>query len=239
MIYFQAYTNTYAPVDVLKKRYGIVKKYNDIVAIAIGTRPDCVDRDILELINSYTDDYEIWIEYGLQTIHDRTLHMINRGHSFDNFLEAITLTRMFPKIKICVHTIIGLPEETREDMIMTAKMLAELNVEGVKIHPLHVVRDTKLAVGHENPASTLIFCTRQPMYDEGEYVPLDKDQYIDYVTTFLEYLSPTTVIQRLTADCPKEYLVAPQWLSEKQSILSTIELQLLTNNTFQGKKHTT
>lgn len=217
MVYFQAYTNTYASPDVLKEKYDVVRKFNDVVGLAIGTRPDCVNEKILNLIESYSDNYEVWLEYGLQSIHDKTLKLINRNHTYDDFVKAVQMTRM-RNIKICAHIIIGLPGETKEEMLETAKALAELKIDGVKIHPLHIVKDTKL----------------EELYREGKYKPLELDEYVNIVTEFLQYLPPTTVIQRITADCPKELLVAPEWINNKQRVLNMIEKRLEEKDTHQG-----
>ncbi len=221
IIYFQAYTNTYAPTQILRQKYDTIKQFDDVVAIAIGTRPDCVNKEILELINSYSDEYEVWIEYGLQSIHDKTLKIINRGHSFKDFLNAVSLTRLYPKIKICVHVIIGLPGETKEDMIMTARIIADLNMEGVKIHPLHVIKGTKL----------------EEMFNNGSFKPLEINEYINLVASFIENLAPSTVIQRISADCPPDLLIAPKWLHEKVKVLKSIDDYLEKSGIFQGKQY--
>lgn len=219
MIYFQAFTNTYAAVSELKKIYDHVKEYEDIVAIAIGTRPDCIDGEKLALINQYTEDKEVWIEYGLQTINDMTLQTINRGHGLKEFLNAVALTRDYPNIKICVHAILGLPGETEEDNVKTACMLCDLGIEAIKIHPLHVVRNTKL----------------EELFLHKQYVPLSLEEYILLVIAFLERTSSKTVIQRLTAECPPDLLIAPDWINEKGRIIGEIERHLVDMNTFQGK----
>ncbi|MCK5533961.1 TIGR01212 family radical SAM protein [bacterium] len=221
IVYFQAYTNTYAKPDVLKEKYDIIKKFKDIVGIAIGTRPDCIDEEILALINSYTAEYEVWMEYGLQSIHPQTLEFINRGHTFEQFLEAIKATREKKDIKICVHIILGLPGETKQMVLETAKTLALLKVDGVKIHPLHIIKGTKL----------------EEMFKQGLYKPLKFEEYLDLTIEFLEYLWPETVIQRITADCPREFLVEPLWMLEKNKVLEKIENTLGQRNTFQGKHY--
>ncbi len=217
IVYFQAYSNTYAPLDILKERYDVVRKFKDIVGISIGTRPDCVDEKILDLIDSYSKDYETWIEYGLQSIHDKTLKLINRHHTYEDFLKAVELAKK-RNIKICAHIIIGLPNETKEEMLETAKALAHLKIDGVKIHPLHIVKGTKL----------------EELFKKGKYKPLELDEYVNIATEFLEYLPSTTVIQRLTADCPKEFLVAPLWILEKNKVLNLIEKKLAEKGTHQG-----
>jgi len=218
MVYFQAYTNTYAPADSLKKRYDIVKNFKNIVGIAIGTRPDCVNEEILALIESYSADYEVWVEYGLQSIHAKTLQVINRNHTYQDFLHAIELTRG-RNIKICVHVIIGLPGEGEKEVLQTAREVGRLGLQGIKIHPLHVVKGTRL----------------EDMYKKGEYKPLTREEYVDLTVKFLEYLPPGLVIQRISADCPAELLVAPEWIAKKKEVLNKIEERLKEKNTFQGR----
>jgi uncharacterized protein len=198
IVYFQAYTNTYADAGHLKSVYDKIRKFKDIVSLSIATRPDCVDRGILNLIASYSKDYEVWVEYGLQSIHDKTLDFINRGHSYNDFLDAFTLTRGYP-IKICVHLILGLPGETDDMMLETAGEMSRLGIDGIKIHPLHVVRSTAL----------------ERMYRENRYTPLDLNSYLKILGRFIGCLSPDIVIQRLNAFCPKEILVAPDWVSQR------------------------
>lgn len=219
MAYFQAYTNTYAPVNELKKIYDTIKDFPEIIGLSIGTRPDCVNEDILQLIDSYTQNYEVWIEYGLQSIHKKTLELINRGHVYEDFLKAVELTRKYKKINICAHVIIGLPYETREMIIQTAKATGSLKLDGIKIHPMHIVKDTEL----EN------------IYKQGKYKPLELNEYIDLATNFLEYMWPNTTIQRITADCPKDLLISPEWILNKNKVLQGIEKKLIGKNTFQGK----
>lgn len=230
IVYFQAYTNTYLPArlqyvgagaspEILRERYDAVRKFDDVVGISIATRPDCVDEEILDLIKSYTEDYEVWLEYGLQSAHDKTLEFINRGHTYEDFLGAVKLTRKRKSIKICAHVIVGLPNETREEILATAKALGQLKLEGIKIHPLHVIRGTKL----------------EELYQSKSYAPLAFDEYVDLAVDFLEYLSPGTVVQRISADCPEEFLAAPAWMLAKDRVLKAIDEKLLAENKFQGR----
>ncbi len=218
IVYFQAYTNTYASIKSLKKKYDIVKNFKDVVGIAIGTRPDCIDNDILDLIESYSMDYEVWIEYGVQSIHEKTLKIINRNHTYEDFLRAVELTKG-RDIKICVHVIIGLPKEGEKEILETAKEIGKLNLEGIKIHPLHIIKGTKL----------------EGIYKKGEYEPLKMEEYVELVIKFLEYLPPDTIIQRITADCPPEFLIAPLWILKKREVLTKIEEKLEEKNTYQGR----
>jgi len=225
IVYFQAYTNTYAPLSELKARYDVIKKYPEVVGLSIATRPDCIDEPILDLINSYTDHYEVWLEYGLQSIHQKTLDFINRGHYFDAFLKAVQLTRSKTNIKICCHVIIGLPyewskKETKQMIRETAREIGNMELEGIKIHPLHIIKGTKL----------------EAIFREGGYQPLELEEYVELAVEFLEYLSPNTVVQRISADCPKNWLVAPLWILNKQQVIRTIEKRLKERATFQGAK---
>ena len=215
IVYFQAYTNTYAPIDKLKQIYDSAKKFENIIGISIATRPDCVNKDVIGLIASYTKDYEVWIEYGLQTVHKKTLDFINRGHLHEDFLKAVELTRKKKDIKICAHVIIGLPFEDEGMIIETARSVACLKLDGIKIHPLHIIKGTRL----------------EEFYKAGKFQVLELEEYIDLAVKFLEYLWPETVIQRISADCPKDLLVAPLWILDKSKVLRGIEQK----DTFQGR----
>lgn len=218
MSYFQAYTNTYKPVQELEKIYGSALNHPDIVGISIGTRPDCVDSDKLNLIASYTKDYETWIEYGLQSVHDRTLKYINRGHDFKTFTRTCDET-MKRGIKVCAHVILGLPGESRDDMLETAKTLAEMGVDGVKIHDLCIMKNTKLA----------------QIYKEQEIKLLEEDEYVSLVCDFLEVLPVETTIHRLAGNGLQALKIAPLWLNKKFEVLNKIDRELLTRNSWQGK----
>ena len=217
IVYFQPYSNTYAPVNILKERYDTVKNFPDIVGISIGTRPDCIDEEKLSLIQGYTERYEVWIEYGLQSIHDRTLKLINRNHTYIDFLKAVEMTKG-RNIKICAHIIIGLPGETKEDILETARECGRLKLDGIKIHPLYIVKGTAL----------------EKMFNSGKYQPLGFDRYIEIASEFIGYLPPETVIHRFTADCPEEVLVGPLWIREKQKIIRCLEEYMLSKGLFQG-----
>ena len=203
--YFQAHTNTYASIDKLKATYDQVAGFDDIVGLSIGTRPDAIDREKLKLIASYKDRYEIWMEYGLQSAHDRTLKLINRGHVFSDFVNASKLTKEF-SIPICAHVILGLPGETKEDMMATARGLAELNVEGIKIHLLHILKGSKL----------------EELYRRGEVRLLEQDEYVELVREFLGNLSPDIIVYRLTGQGSESDHVAPLWALDKTSTINKI-----------------
>lgn len=217
--YFQAFTNTYASTDKLKKIYDQVLGFDEVVGISIGTRPDAVDRDKLELISSYKNRFDVWMEYGLQSIHDKTLTRVNRGHSFADFLKALNLTREFD-IPACAHVILGLPGETRADMIETAKSLTSLRIDAVKIHLLHILKGSRL----------------EELYNKGEVRVLERDEYVDLVCDFLECLSPDIIIERLTGEGAPGRHVAPLWALDKIEAISKIGEELVRRKSHQGAK---
>ncbi len=219
MSYFQAYSNTYKPVGELEKIYNSALNNDKIVGLSIGTRPDCVDDDKLNLIAGYKDDYYTWVEYGLQSIHDKTLRRINRGHDFDCFLRAYEKTKE-RGINVCVHVIFGL-WETRDEILQTAQKLAELKVDGVKIHMLCALENTKLA----------------QIYEEKAIDFMSEREYIETVCDFLEYLPPETTIHRLAGNGLKKNLIAPRWLGKKLDCLNQIDRELLSRDTFQGSRY--
>jgi len=207
--YFQAFSNTYAPPEILKKIYDQVLPFEEIVGLSIGTRPDTVDEEKLALIFSYKNRLEVWIEYGLQSIHDKTLKAINRGHSYQDFLKAVEMTRRF-EIPICAHVILGLPDETPEEMMATARELKRLEIEGVKIHLFHILKGS----GFEK------------LYQQGNIRLLEQDEYVNLVCNFLENLSPKTIIQRLTGEGTPEDHIAPKWALDKIGTINKIEAEL-------------
>lgn len=218
MSYFQAFSNTYKPVTELEKIYNASLCDDRIVGLSIGTRPDCVDDEKLKLISSYAQDYETWVEYGLQSIHDKTLERINRGHDFDCFLKAYEKTKE-NNIKVCVHVIFGL-WESHDEIIQAAQKLAELKVDGVKIHMLCALENTKLA----------------NLYRAGEIDFMSEDEYVQTVCDFLEYLPPDTTIHRLAGNGFSKTLIAPQWLGKKFDCLNKIDREFVKRNSYQGCK---
>ena len=218
MSYFQAYTNTYKPVKELENIYSCALKHPDVIGISIGTRPDCIDNEKLDLIASYTKDYETWIEYGLQSIHEKTLKLINRGHDFKTFEHACEET-MKRGINVCVHVILGLPDETRADMLKTAETLARMGVNGIKIHDLCVIKNTKL----------------EQIYNQGNLKLLEEEEYVSLVCDFLELLPEKTTIHRLAGNGLQSLKVAPLWLNKKFEILNKIDREFIQRNSWQGK----
>jgi radical SAM protein (TIGR01212 family) len=219
LAYFQAATNTYAPVDKLRKLYDEALEHPQVVGLAIGTRPDCVPEDILNLIEGYARNRYVCLELGLQSIHDRSLDWMNRGHHFDAFVDAVHRCQG-RGLDLCAHVILGLPSESREDMLATADALASLPVHAVKIHNLHVVKDTPL----------------EAMYRRGEARMFEREEYVEVVCDFLERLRPDTVIHRLSGDAPPDYLVAPLWCLDKPALLHAIHEELERRDSWQGKK---
>ena len=218
--YFQAFTNTYAPADRLKNIYDSVLPYKEIVGISIGTRPDTIDSEKLRLIHSYRDRYEVWLEYGLQSIHDTTLRYIERGHDYDDFRKAVTMTKEFG-LPVCAHIILGLPGESREDMANTAIALSSLKIDAVKIHLLHVLRGSRL----------------EKLYEEGRINIMGQDEYADIVCDFLEYLRPDIIIQRLTGEGVREEHIAPVWALNKIETINKIVERLKRRGSYQGMKY--
>ena len=217
--YFQSFSNTYGPYEKLKGLYKEALAIDDIVGLSVGTRPDCVDESILTLLEGYTKDYLVWIEYGIQSIHDRTLTFINRGHDVRCFKRAVEATRT-RGIKICTHVILGLPFEDRRDMLATAKAVAAMGIDGIKIHLLYVIKGTGM----------------EKLYQEGTYRCLEQDEYANLVCDFLELLPPDMVIQRLTGDPHPDELVAPEWSLRKNETLSRIKKILADRDSWQGKR---
>jgi len=221
--YFQSFSNTYGPVEKLRKTYGVIFDYPEIVGLAIGTRPDCIDKAIVELLKEFQErGYFLWIELGLQSRHNETLKRLNRGHSFEDFLKAYSLLRE-AQIPTVVHLIFGLPWETKEMMLETAQTLAELKPSGVKFHALYLVKGTPLA----------------EIYEKERFPVLSLEEYAELVGEALARLSPETVIHRLTSDPPREELIAPLWLLNKNEVLNQIQAYLKSKGLYQGKLYQT
>ena len=217
--YFQSFSNTYGPYEGLKGLYEEALAFDDIVGLSIGTRPDCVDESVLTLIESYARDYLVWIEYGLQSINDRVLALLNRGHDVACFRRAVDKTKG-RGIKICAHVILGLPFEGRHDMLATAEAVAAMGIDGIKIHLLYVVKGTRM----------------EELYLEGKYRCLEQEEYVNLVCDFLELLPPDMVIQRLTGDPHPHELVAPEWSLRKNETLSRIKEIFTERDSWQGKR---
>jgi radical SAM protein (TIGR01212 family) len=216
--YFQSFTNTYAPIEILRKVYEEALAVEDVVGLSIGTRPDCVDEPVLNLLQGYAKHHLIWIEYGLQSSNDDTLKAINRGHDAACFQKAVQATKN-RGIKICAHVILGLPGENRSHMLETAEFIANLGIDGIKLHLLYIIQGTAI----------------ERLYQEGRYQCLSQNAYVDRVCDFLERIPEEVVIQRLTGDPHPHELVAPQWSLRKAETLARINKSLEDRDTRQGR----
>ena len=218
--YFQAHTNTYAPLEVLKKKFEEAAALEGVVGISIATRADCLSDDVIAYLNELSHRIDVTVELGLQTVYDETADFINRGHSFADFEDGYRRLRAgAPSVEICVHLIFGLPGETRTMMLESVRKTAELHPEQVKIHLLHVIAGTKLA----------------EIYKNGGYTPMERQDYIDTVCDALTLLPEDTVIGRLTGDGMADSLLAPEWSRKKVSILNDIDRKMYENDLWQGK----
>ncbi len=215
--YFQSFSNTYAPVDVLRSIYDTVLPYPDIVGLAIGTRPDCIDREKLDLIAGYASKRLVWIEYGLQSASDETLRRINRGHDVQSFVDAVNLTAHYT-VRRCAHVIIGLPGEGMGDYLRTARLVSSLPVTDVKIHLLYVVRGTPM----------------EDMLLQGSYRPLTMEEYAEATARFIGHLRDDIVIQRITGDPHADELVGPRWALEKARVRAAILARMSAAGITQG-----
>lgn len=216
--YFQAYTNTYAPVEYLRTIFTEAMEHPDIVALSIGTRPDCLGEEVLELLDELNKKKPVWIELGLQTMHERTAQYIRRGYKLSCFERAVTELRN-RNIDVIVHTILGLPGETREDILATMKYLNSKNIQGIKLQLLHVLKGTDLAQN----------------YLDGKFTVYEREEYLDLLRECLEHLDPSVVIHRMTGDGPAELLIAPLWASRKREVLNLLHHQMKEKGSFQGK----
>jgi radical SAM protein (TIGR01212 family) len=218
LAYFQAFTNTYAPVEHLRRVYEEALAVQGVVGLAVGTRPDCVDAGIIDLLASYTEKYLVWLEYGLQSVHDETLDRINRGHDFAAFEQAVEMARG-RGIQICAHLILGLPGETPAMMRRSAQIVGQMGIDGIKLHLLYVVKGTAL----------------DALYQRGGYRCLERGAYADLVCDVLERLPQNLVIQRLTGDPHPYDLRAPLWALNKKAAMNAIIDRLEKRDSWQGK----
>lgn len=218
--YFQAYTNTYAPVDYLRKIYTEAISHPDIVAISIGTRPDCLGEDILQLLDELNQKKPVWVELGLQTIHETTARYIRRGYPLSCFEQTVSELRK-RNLDVIVHTILGLPGESKNDILSTIEYLNHRDIQGIKLQLLHVLKGTDLAED----------------YLAGKFQVYSMEEYLELVIDCLEHLNPEIVIHRLTGDGPKDLLIAPLWSSAKRTVLNTLHRECKLRHAFQGKQY--
>lgn len=215
--YFQAYTNTYAPINLLREKYEEAIRQEGVVALAIATRPDCLSKEVLDLLEELSEKVYIWLELGLQTINKNSAKIINRGYNLETFEEAIMeLNRR--KIDVVVHTIFGLPGETKDDMLATVKYIANKPIKGIKFHLLHLMKNTPLV----------------KFYEEGKLRFLEEEEYIEILCESIAMLPQGTIIHRLTGDAPRELLIGPMWSLKKWEILNAIDNKLAEKNLYQG-----
>ncbi len=219
LVYFQPFTNTYAPVSELERLYTEALSHPSVIGLAIGTRPDCIDEDKVSLIESFAKDKFVLIEYGLQSIYDKTLQYIHRGHNYQTFLDAVNLTAG-RGIHIGAHIIVGFPTETREEMLYIATELSKLPVEFIKIHQLQIVKDTPLAGYYEDEPFHVFTC----------------QEYLDFTVDFIEHLSPRIVIQRFFATAPDDILIAPKWGKSRHQLMNAIQKRFIQRDAMQGTK---
>ncbi len=217
--YFQANTNTAASSLRLREIFEKALSYEEIVGISIGTRPDWVFEDHIELLDELNKRTYLWVELGLQTIHSKGLKFLRRHHDLADFVKT-TLELKKRGIRVCAHTIIGIPGESEEEMIETARFLSAIGVEGIKIHLLHILKNTDL----------------EKLYYEGKVKLLEKDEYVRIVVDFLEHLSPEIIVQRLTGERDREIFIAPQWALNKLDVIDSIRKEFEKRDSFQGKK---
>lgn len=215
--YFQAFTNTYGDLETLKKRYELFLGYPDVVAIAIATRADCITEEIARYLADLATKIDIYIELGLQTIHDETAAAINRAHSYQDFLHGLNLCRQYD-LNVCVHLINGLPGETRDMMLATAKAVGQLDIQALKIHSLYIIKGTAMAT----------------QYLTHPFPVLSREDYIDLVVEQLRNIPPEIVIERLTGDGVAKDVIAPLWSLNKTTILNDIDKRMKAENIVQG-----
>lgn len=216
--YFQAFTNTYAPVEELKRKYNEALKQEGVVAIAIATRPDCLQDEVLELLEEINKKFYVWVELGLQTVSDETARKINRGYKLEVYEDAIRRLKE-RNIDFVTHCIFGLPGETKEDMLRSVDYIAHSGSKGIKFHLLHLMKHTPMV----------------KLYERGELKFLSQDDYIDLICKSIAMLPEDMVIHRLTGDAPRDLLIGPMWSLKKWEVLNAIDKALVDNEIYQGK----
>lgn len=215
--YFQANTNTYGPLKKIQKMIQPFLNNDDVKGIALATRPDCLDKEIVQYLAKINQQKDIYIELGLQTIHEQTSQLINRGHSYQEFLDGLSLLRKY-HLEVCVHIINGLPHETKEMMLETAKTVGQLDIQAIKIHMLYVIKNTVL----------------EKMYYQHDFELLSRQDYIDLVVEQLRYIPEHIVIERLTGDGKVDDLIAPLWSIKKVTIINDIDKKMKELDIYQG-----
>ncbi|MCD8508826.1 MAG: TIGR01212 family radical SAM protein [Bacillus sp. (in: Bacteria)] len=216
--YFQAYTNTYAPVEELREMFEIILAQEDVVGLSIATRPDCLPDDVVEYLAELNERTYLWVELGLQTVHERTADLINRAHDYQCYVDGVEKLRKH-NIRICSHIINGLPLETHDMMMETAREVAKLDVQGIKIHLLHLLRKTPMV----------------KQYEKGLLEFMSAEEYIQLVCDQLEVIPPEVIVHRLTGDGPADLMIGPMWSLNKWEVLNGIDHEMKRRNSWQGK----
>ncbi len=219
--YFQPATNTYAPLDRLRDVYEQALAHEAVVGLAVGTRPDCVPDDVLDLLTEIAARTYLSVEFGMQTMHDRSLDWMNRGHHHDASIDAMQRSRG-RGFERCAHVMLGLPGETHDDMLATAREIGRLGFDAVKIHNLYAVKHTPLA----------------DQVARGEVQLMERDAYLAAVVDFLELLPPTMLVERTSGDAPPDYFIGPAWCLDKPAVKLALQAELLRRDTWQGKRWT-
>ena len=218
MAYFQAYTNTHAPLAVIKEKFEAALAQENVIGLSIATRPDCLPEDVVDYLAELNDRTYLWVELGLQTVHERTALLVNRAHDFTLYVEGVEKLRK-RGIRVCTHIINGLPLEDRDMMMETAREVAKLDVQGIKIHLLHLLKGTPMI----------------KQYEKGMLEFLGKEEYIRLVADQLEILPPEMVVQRITGDGPIDLMIGPMWSVNKWDVLNGIDQELAERGSWQGK----
>jgi len=218
IIYFQAYTSTYGDAKELERMYKEALKYDGVIGLAVGTRSDCMDEEKIEIFEKLAKEYYVSVEYGIESIYDKTLEFMNRGHNYQSVLDAIELTKN-RGIQIGTHIIVGMPTETEEEMLAMADEVSGLGIDTFKIHNLHIIKNTQLA----------------RMYRENPFNLFSYEEYLKFIVKFLERLSPDIMLERLFTDTPQDLLIAPKWQERHNEIIYGIKQELEMQDTWQGK----
>ncbi|WP_379965273.1 TIGR01212 family radical SAM protein [Ectobacillus sp. sgz5001026] len=218
MAYFQAFTNTHAPVEVLKQTFEPVLELEGVVGISIATRPDCLPDDVVEYLADLNKRTYLWVELGLQTVHERTALLINRAHDFKTYVEGVEKLRKH-NIRVCSHIINGLPLESYDMMMETAKEVAKLDIQGLKIHLLHLLKGTPMV----------------KQYEKGQLQFLSQEDYVNLVVDQLELFPPSVIIHRITGDGPPDLMIGPMWSLKKWEVLNSIDAEFERRGSWQGK----
>ncbi len=218
IIYFQAYTSTYGDAKELERMYKEALKYDGVIGLSVGTRSDCIDEEKIEIFERLAKDYYVSVEYGIESIYDKTLEFMNRGHNYQSVLDAIKLSKN-RGIHLGTHIIVGMPTETEEEMLAMADEVSTLGIDTFKIHNLHIIKNTQLA----------------RMYQEKPFNLFSYEEYLKFIVKFLERLSPDIMLERLFTDTPQDLLIAPKWIERHNEIIYGIRQEMERQDTWQGK----